>query len=55
MAVASVFSSTDISHYPELKKSGLLCNYQPHNLDRMVDSLSSTTTRTITTGSPPRR
>ncbi|MBV9891962.1 MAG: extracellular solute-binding protein, partial [Rhizobacter sp.] len=39
LAVASVFSSTDISHYPELKKSGLLMTYQPHNLANMVDSL----------------
>ena len=39
LAVASVFSSTDISHYPELKKNGLLITYQPHNLGKMVDSL----------------
>jgi iron(III) transport system substrate-binding protein len=39
LAVASVFSSTDISHYPDLKKHGLLMTYQPHNLDNMVDSL----------------
>ena len=39
LAVASVFSSTDISHYPELKKSGVLMPYQPHNLANMVDSL----------------
>jgi iron(III) transport system substrate-binding protein len=39
IAVASVFSSTDISHYPELKKNGLLMTYQPHNLVNMVDSL----------------
>jgi iron(III) transport system substrate-binding protein len=39
LAVASVFSSTDISHYPDLKKHGLLMTYQPHNLDKMVDSL----------------
>ena len=39
LAVASVFSSTDISHYPELKKNGLLTTYQPHNLGKMVDSL----------------
>ena len=40
IAVASVFSSTDISHYPELKKNGLLITYQPHNLGNMVPSLS---------------
>ena len=39
LAVASVFSSTDISHYPDLKKRGLLLAYQPHNLGKMVDSL----------------
>ena len=30
--VASVFSSTDVSHYPDLKKHGLLMHYKPHNL-----------------------
>jgi len=39
LAVASVFSSTDVSHYPDLKKRGLLLAYQPHNLPQMVDSL----------------
>jgi iron(III) transport system substrate-binding protein len=39
LAVASVFSSTDVSHYPDLKKRGLLMTYQPHNLAKMVDSL----------------
>lgn len=38
-AVASVFSSTDVSHYPELKKLGLLTAYRPHNVTAMVDSL----------------
>ena len=37
--VASVFSSTDVSHYPDLKKRGLLLAYKPHNLAEMVDSL----------------
>ncbi len=37
--VASVFSSTDVSHYPDLKKRGLLMQYKPHNLANMVDSL----------------
>ncbi len=37
--VASVFSSTDVSHYPDLKKRGLLIQYKPHNLDVVVDSL----------------
>ncbi len=39
LAVASVFSSTDVSHYPDLEKHGLLMSYQPHNLGNMVDSL----------------
>lgn len=38
-AVASVFSSTDVSHYPDLKKRGLLIAYRPNNLAGMVDSL----------------
>src|SRR5215207_10605206 len=29
--VASVFSSTDVSHYPDLEKKGLLLKYAPHN------------------------
>ena len=37
--VASVFSSTDVSHYPSLKKNGLLLQYKPHNLEKVVDSL----------------
>lgn len=37
--VASVFSSTDVSHYPDLKKRGLLQAYKPHNVAEMVDSL----------------
>ena len=39
--VASLFSSTDVSHYPDLKKRGLLLQYRPHNLDKMVDSLKA--------------
>jgi iron(III) transport system substrate-binding protein len=39
VAVASVFSSTDVSHYPDLKKKGLLLQYRPNNLGKMVDSL----------------
>jgi iron(III) transport system substrate-binding protein len=37
--VASIFSSTDVSHYPPLKAKGILLQYHPHNLDQMVDSL----------------
>ena len=40
-AVASIFSSTDVSHYPELKKKGLLLPYTPKNAANMVDSLKS--------------
>ena len=39
--VASIFSSTDVSHYPELKKKGLLLEYRPHNTVNMVDSLKA--------------
>ena len=39
IAVASVFSSTDVSHFPDLKKHGLLMTYAPNNLPKMVDSL----------------
>lgn len=37
--VASVFSSTDVSHYPPLKQSGVLLKYKPRNADKVVDSL----------------
>lgn len=37
--VASIFSSTDVSHFPALKEKGLLMQYRPHNLANMVDSL----------------
>jgi iron(III) transport system substrate-binding protein len=37
--VASVFSSTDVSHYPPLKQKGLLMQYTPRNAANMVDSL----------------
>lgn len=40
-AVASVFSSTDVSHYPPLKKAGALMQYKPNNIGKMVDSLKS--------------
>ena len=39
VAVASVFSSTDVSHYPALKKRGQLQAYRPNNLEKVVDSL----------------
>lgn len=37
--VASVLSSTDVSHFPALAKQGALMPYKPHNLANMVDSL----------------
>jgi len=39
VAVASVFSSTDTSHYTALRKDGAIIQYKPNNLDKMVDSL----------------
>ncbi|MFL6693803.1 MAG: extracellular solute-binding protein, partial [Ramlibacter sp.] len=39
--VASVFSSTDVSHYPALKQKGQLIAYRPHNAVNMVDSLKA--------------
>src|SRR3954468_24915270 len=39
--VASVFSSTDVSHYPALKQKGLLLHYQLHNAASQVDSLKA--------------
>jgi iron(III) transport system substrate-binding protein len=37
--VATVFSSTDVSHFPDLVKHDMLMQYQPHNIGKMVDSL----------------
>jgi len=39
--VASVLSSTDVSHFPALKKQDALEPYKPNNLDKMADSLKS--------------
>lgn len=39
--VASIFSSTDVGHYVDLKKRGLLAPYTPKNAGNMVDSLKS--------------
>lgn len=39
--VASVFSSTDVSHFPALKEKGLLLPYKPRNVELMVDSLKA--------------
>jgi iron(III) transport system substrate-binding protein len=38
LAVASVFSSTDLSHYPKMKHDGWLMKYTPHNVVNMVDA-----------------
>lgn len=37
--VASIFSSTDVGHYVDLKKRGALMAYTPKNVANMVDSL----------------
>ena len=37
--VASIFSSTDVSHFPALESKGLLLTYRPHGVANMVDSL----------------
>ena len=37
--VASIFSSTDVGHYADLKKRGMLVPYTPKNAANMVDSL----------------
>lgn len=39
VAVASVFSSTDVSHFPAMKAKGLLIPYKPQNASKVVDSL----------------
>lgn len=36
LAVASVISTTDVSHYPKMKKAGWLMKYRPHNLANML-------------------
>lgn len=38
LKVASVISSTDLSHYPKMKADGWLMKYKPHNLDVMLDN-----------------
>lgn len=38
LAVASVISTTDVSHYPRMKKAGWLMQYRPHNLANMIDA-----------------
>jgi iron(III) transport system substrate-binding protein len=37
--IASVFSSTDVSHYPALKKQNMLMKYQPKNSANMVEAM----------------
>jgi iron(III) transport system substrate-binding protein len=38
LAVASVISSTDLSHFPRMKKDGWLVKYRPKSLDELIDS-----------------
>src|SRR3989304_5052015 len=38
LKIASVISSTDLSHYPKMKADGWLMKYRPHNLDQMLDN-----------------
>ncbi|HKI99515.1 MAG TPA: extracellular solute-binding protein [bacterium] len=38
LAVASVISSTDLSHYPKMKQAGWLMKYRPHSLTNMIDA-----------------
>jgi iron(III) transport system substrate-binding protein len=41
LAVASVFSSTDVSHYGRMKKDGWLVSYRPRNLVELIDAFKS--------------
>jgi len=41
LAVASVFSSTDTSHYGHMKKEGWLQPYKPKNLSELIDSFKA--------------
>lgn len=38
LKVASIISSTDLSHYPKMKADGWLMKYRPHNLSQMLDN-----------------
>src|SRR4029453_10575266 len=41
LAVASVFSSTDTSHFGKMKKDGWLAPYRPKNTDQLIDAFKS--------------
>jgi iron(III) transport system substrate-binding protein len=41
LAVASVVSSTDVGHFPDLKRRGLLMTYVPHNLSKMSAAMKA--------------
>ena len=41
LAVASVFSSTDTSHYGHMKKDGWLQPYKPKSLSELIDSFKA--------------
>jgi len=38
LAIASVISSTDLSHFPHMKKEGWLVKYRPRSLDELIDA-----------------
>ena len=38
LAVASVFSSTDLGHYGRMKQDGWLAKYRPKSLDQVIDA-----------------
>ena len=38
LAVASVIGSTDLSHFPRMKKDGWLMKYRPKSLSELIDS-----------------
>jgi iron(III) transport system substrate-binding protein len=38
LAIASVFSSTDVSHYGRMKQDGWLAPYRPQNLGELIDA-----------------
>ncbi|HEV8615398.1 MAG TPA: extracellular solute-binding protein [Methylomirabilota bacterium] len=41
LAVASVISSTDVSHYGRMKKDGWLVAYRPKNITELIDAFKS--------------
>src|SRR5256885_5064251 len=41
LAIASVISSTDLSHFPHMKKDGWLARYRPKSLDELIDAFKA--------------